>query len=214
MKGLIIKDKITLFKKFSPVTLVILIVLALIILVSMKSTGAIILGTVLPMLVPSSIPITLLSCDEQWKWDRFAIAMPVTRKQIVYSRYVFCSIILLFCSAFALVLNVGAYFILHELSLTLHLVFTGIGFIGGLIYLLLILPANYIWGQNGGTAIVLIFVALASGGTFLLKAANLNITLPTPNQIVMIAVFAIIGLALLVLCSIRVSIWFYTKKHS
>ena len=186
MKGLLIKDKLTLSKKISPVSIAIAVGLFLVLIIPLRSAGAIFIGIMLPMFVPS-IAITLHNCDEQWRWDRYAISLPVTKKQIVYSRYAFCGIVLVICALLAFVLNLSTYLLLHEFSLTVHLVVPAFGLLAGLVYLLLILPANYAWGQSGGSTVMLALLALIFGGTYALKAVNPELAMPTINQVGMIA---------------------------
>lgn len=213
MKGLMIKDMITLSKKINPIHRIILVVVALAVLLPLKSAGAIFLGIVLPVFA-CSLPLALLTCDDLWKWDKYAIAMPITKKQIVCSRYLFCGATLCIFSVVALALNMGMYLLFHEFSLYTHLAITGVGFLVGLIYLLLILPANYILGQAGSSTVMFLLLVVIVGGTYLLKFINPQITLPTGNQIGIILLFVAIALSILGFASVFISIKSYTKKHS
>ena len=42
-----------------------------------------------PMIITSMLPMSLLSYDEKFKWDRYCAAMPFTRTQVVSAKYVF-----------------------------------------------------------------------------------------------------------------------------
>lgn len=213
MKGLLIKDKLTLTKKLSPVSIVITVVFFLVLIATLKGTGVLFIGIILPMFVPS-VAVTLYNCDEQWKWDKYAISLPVTKTQIVCSRYVFCGIVLVVCALLAFVLNLCMYLLFHELSLIVHLAVPAFGLLAGLVYLLLIIPASYIWGQSGGSTVMLALVALALGGTYTIRAINPGFTLPTVNQAGLIAVLVSFGMILLGYVSVKVSVRTYIKNHS
>lgn len=42
-----------------------------------------------PMIITSMLPMSLLSYDEKFHWDRYCAAMPFTRSQVVSAKYVF-----------------------------------------------------------------------------------------------------------------------------
>ena len=42
-----------------------------------------------PMVITSMLPMSLLSYDEKFHWDRYCAAMPFTRAQVVSAKYVF-----------------------------------------------------------------------------------------------------------------------------
>ena len=93
MKGLLTKDFLTIRKKYGipRVAMDIFIIVAL--MVVLKGTGAIYISFLLIPIEVMSMVMSLATCDQQWKWGKYAISLPVTKAQIVKSRYTFTVIL-------------------------------------------------------------------------------------------------------------------------
>lgn len=213
MKGLLLKDFMTFSKKIKPINRIILVVVIAILLITLKSVGAISISIMLPVFA-SSLPISLSISDEQWKWDRYAISMPITRRKIVESRYVFCLAILCLLTLIAFALNVGTYFIFHEFEFAFHIGIALAGFSIGVIYLLLVIPAGYILGINGSSAVMIIVFALVVGGSYLFRTFPLQIKLPATLNFGVICVGIVLAGIVLAIISVAISVKAYSKKHS
>ena len=213
MKGLLLKDFMTFSKKIKPINRIILIAVIAILLITLKSVGAISISIMLPVFA-SSLPISLFISDEQWKWDRYAISMPITRKRIVESRYIFCLLVLCSLTFIAFLLNVGTYLIFHEFEFAFHVGIALAGFSIGVIYLLLVIPAGYILGINGSSAVMIIIFALVVGGSYLFKTFHLQIKFPAALNWGIICVGAIMFVVVLASLSLAISVKAYSKKHS
>lgn len=213
MKGLLLKDFMVLSKKVKPINRIILMAVIAILLITLKSAGAISISILLPIYA-ASLPINLSVCDEQWKWDRYAIAMPITKRKIVESRYIFCLSVLCSLTLAALVLNIGSYLVFHEFELAFHVGIALLGFGIGVIYLLLIIPAGYISGINGSSAIMLIIITLVVGIAYLFRTFHLQIKLPAILNFGVICAGVILLVIALAVISVTVSVKTYSKKHS
>ncbi len=213
MKGLLLKDFMTISKKIKPINRIILAVAIVLLLTALKGVGAISISIMLPVFA-SSLPITLSISDEQWKWDRYAIAMPVTRKKIVESRYVFCLLVICVLSLAAFLVNVGAYFLFREFEFAFYLGMSLAGFVIGVIYLLLIIPAGYILGINGSAAVMMVILFLVAGGSYLYKTLGLQIKFPVSLNFWMLCVGIILAVIVLAVLSVMISVKAYRKKHS
>ncbi len=213
MKGLLLKDFMTISKKIKPINRIILVVAIVLLLTALKGVGAISVSIMLPVFA-SSLPVTLSISDEQWKWDRYAIAMPVTRKKIVESRYVFCLLVLCVLSLAAFILNIGAYILFHEFEFAFYLGMSLAGFSIGIVYLLLIIPAGYILGINGSAAVMMIILFLVAGGSYLYKTLGLQIKFPASLNFWMLCVGTILAVIVLAILSVMISVKAYSKKHS
>ena len=82
MTGLILKDLLNL-KKQGKVYLILIIFYFAIGLVNENSSMFASMMTMVAVL----IPITAMAYDERCKWDRYALTMPVSRKDMVMSKY-------------------------------------------------------------------------------------------------------------------------------
>lgn len=100
MKGLILKDFYNVFRqwKFWGIYFVGMSLIS-VFSESFSMTG--ILMFVMPM-----IAMGAFSYDELTKWDRYALAMPVSRKKIVLARYLLCGIMIGVSLIFGIIVNV------------------------------------------------------------------------------------------------------------
>jgi len=212
MKGLIIKDFITLGKKIRPVNRIIILIIMVASLIFLRSIGAFAISIMLPISV-ASFPISLLSCDAQCKWDKYAIALPVKKETIVGSRYIFCGLSLLCCSLFSVLLSIVVYLTLHEYSLGLHLGIVLAGLLIAMLYTIFILPANYLFGINGGSVVMLIFMLFVATSTFILQKQKLDFSLSAFLQLGTALIIAVVVLALIAI-SFAVSVKTYKIQHS
>ncbi len=100
MKGLILKD----LYQTARYCRTMLLILAVFLGVSLVNPDNIFF-TFYPCLLCSMIPVSLLSYDERSHWDKFSLALPYTRSQLVASKY----IIGLILNAAALAVSLIAY---------------------------------------------------------------------------------------------------------
>lgn len=110
MKGLLTKDLLTIQKKYGIKRLVMDIAIIIALMIVLEGTGAIYISFLLIPLEVTSMVISLTTCDEQWKWGKYAISLPVSKTQIVKSRYVFAGSMALIGLGVALIVNVISYF--------------------------------------------------------------------------------------------------------
>ena len=92
MKGLIQKDFYVMRERIRPVNYALIAFAALAVLTYFRSVGAMYVSLFLPLILVG-IPKTIMVYDTQCKWDKFAIALPATRKTIIASRYLFFTIL-------------------------------------------------------------------------------------------------------------------------
>lgn len=169
----------------------------------------ILVGTLLPALFVS-LSKTLFVDDQQSKWDKYAISMPVSKNIIVLSRYISITFIALIGALFAFCLNLILMNFYQDFSLfdLLKTFFIGAGI--GIIYSFFLLPFNYSAGTNGG---ILAFLAVFILG--LLTKKQFSDTLPVLLEIVTDNWKIILPICLIVfgILSFMVSKFFYCKKH-
>ena len=82
MKGLLMKDLLNLKRQGG----IILLVLAMYGLFAFSSGMSEVLGSMI-CVFGAMLPVTALAYDERAKWDKYALTMPVTRRQMVLSKY-------------------------------------------------------------------------------------------------------------------------------
>ena len=108
MKGLLLKDWYVIFKQGKVMFLFVLLYLILGALEENTFFGA------FAVLFLSLLPITVMGFDERSKWDRFAVTLPVTRKQLVLEKYLFSLIALGAGTALYLVFSIAGSAFAHR----------------------------------------------------------------------------------------------------
>ncbi|NLO86632.1 MAG: ABC-2 transporter permease [Clostridiales bacterium] len=98
MKGLMIKDLINLKQQ---VKIVVLLNLLYLVTGIIAKDGSAFSGSLI--ILTAIIPLTAFSCDAKVKWDRYAITMPLSRKDLVLSKYALYLIINLLLTAAGLI---------------------------------------------------------------------------------------------------------------
>ena len=105
MKGLLTKDFLTVKKKYGIARLIMDFAIIAALMIILEGAGSIYISFLLVPLEVASMLITLANSDEQWKWGKYAVALPLSKKQIVSSRYAFAGIAAIIGLCFALAVN-------------------------------------------------------------------------------------------------------------
>lgn len=129
-------------------------------MVVLKGTGAIYISFLLIPIEVMSMVMSLATCDQQWKWGKYAISLPITKAQLVKSRYTFS--VILSCVGFivALMVNTVSYFCFPKYDYGFYLFVAAASFAVTLLFLSFVLPSNYSLGENAGFAAMIILVIL------------------------------------------------------
>lgn len=160
MKGLLTKDFLTVKKKYGLARLIMDLAIIATLMVILKGTGSIYISFLLVPLEVASMLITLANSDEQWKWGKYAVALPLSKKQIVSSRYAFAGIAAIIGLCVALAVNAISYFCFPAYQFGFYLFMSVASFCVVLLFLAFILPSNYWLGVNAGFAVMFILIIL------------------------------------------------------
>lgn len=160
MKGLLTKDFLTIKKKYGIVRLIMDFAIIAALMIILEGAGAIYISFLLVTLEVASMLITLANADEQWKWGKYAVALPVSKKQIVNSRYVFAGIAAIIGFCISLIVNTISYFCFPAYQFGFYLFISAASFCVALLFLAFILPSNYWLGVNAGFAAMFILIIL------------------------------------------------------
>lgn len=215
MIGLVKKDFIT-FKKQKFSTIASIFIPLTLFLILWQSTGALLLGVLVLPFLTAFTPFTFRASDEQWKWDKYAISLPVSKKQIVASRYMSCCLISAVYFLLSLILNIGAYVWFQDHSISIHLASAFIGLGVSLFFVLLLLPTSYAKGLGVSMWILAVVVIIYCIAIAIMRKTNFDFfsLSPTPQQITLliaIGVAVLIGFSIL---SYTASVAMYRKKYS
>lgn len=160
MKGLMTKDFLTVKKKYGVTRLIMDFAIITALMLILEGAGAIYISFLLVPLEVASMLITLANFDEQWKWGKYAVALPVSKKQIVSSRYAFGGIAAIIGLCVSLIVNTISYFCFPAYRFGFYLFIAVASFCVVLLFLAFILPFNYWMGVNAGFAVMFIMIIL------------------------------------------------------
>ncbi len=212
MKGLVMKEFLVMKKGVKSYAILLGFYLALSLMGVFSSSMFVSMMAVILLM----IPVAVFSYDEQAKWDRYAVALPVSRKEIVGARYLF---FLSFVGA-ALVLSVAADAILIstqggellEYVMTLVLCLAAAMLMGDVM-----LPINYKLGPEKARPFLFLVLGVPTAGVFLgFRFFSIDLDqLPDPSTaeliglcgIVLIIAFVGMGISYWISCRI------YQKKE-
>ncbi len=151
MKGLITKDLLGL--RQVALTMGLLMVFYLFLgFMNMKDSGGMMYFSIMALVVNVMVPLSCAGYDEQCGWDQFGASLPVSKNQIVLSRYLVCLLVIGFST---LVILAG------------NLIFAVLGgipsgaagyllpIIGSLIYIAIMNPIIYKFGVQKSRIIVM-----------------------------------------------------------
>ncbi len=156
MQGLIVKDLLNMKKQM----VYYLVFIVLYLMLALRAGMSDFFGLAISLLC-SLLPVTALAYDERAKWDRYALSMPLSRRDIVLSKYLLG---LLFCAA-AFLLNV-AYQLLGAADDAGGLFEKPVTYAAsGLFFLAVLLPLMFRFGVERGR-ILIILIAILPAAVF------------------------------------------------
>lgn len=209
MRGLILKD---ILNMKSYVKILVLVFAAQAFIFIPKGDVSFLSGFII--LLCTMMVITTISYDHLAKWDKYALTMPITRKEIVLSKYV---IFIVFSISGAIIGNiftlVGGYFIK-----SINVVEAMIGSVSilavDLILGSIILPLLYKFGPEKARLLIILVTLIPTGLIMLGSQLFKNLGLSAPSvDVIKNLIFAIPVLAIIcVIISYFVSLKIYSKK--
>jgi len=202
MIGLILKDFINLKKQSKMIG-----VLAIFYLIFSKATNNNSMFGAIMLMIFAMMPITALSFDEKANWDKYGLTMPVSRTQMVLSKYILGIIL----SLFALILNFIAQILLgtemNIENIIIILVIFGIS----IVFISLMLPIIFKFGVEKGRMLMFVVLMLPTMIILLFKDF---IKAPPSDEVIEKALYALPVVIIVILTlSILMSINIYNKKE-
>ncbi len=206
MKGLLLKDLFALRKQGKIVLLLVLFYL----FYSILSKNVSMLSAMITMLC-AFLPITTMSYDEMCKWDRYALSMPISRKTVVYSKYLFGVLLILAC--ILTLTPISAFIVNYTGEMNTWSAFRMILAMGGIaaVFLALIMPLLFKFGVEKARLLMflLIFIPVAAG----YGITKLGIKMPDKNILDLLTYLSPLFVLVIVCISIAISVKIYTRKE-
>lgn len=206
MIGLITKDFLVLHRKVNKFYRLLCAAALVGIIVLLPENSAMYIGLLLPV-VGISFLAELIKVEEKSDWKAFLPVLPLTSREIVLSRYLFCGIFLAALSAVSLVSCMIAPLIS---SVTLAEAMSY--FISGVWFAILVLsfgvPCGYFFKNEISTG-AMIWACVIMGIIRNTGADALLFSLASPLIYAAVIVFTV----LMVYVSYRISLWIYTRRR-
>lgn len=152
------------------------------------------------------IPITAISYDEKAKWDKYALTMPVSRNDIVLSKYILCLSLCILSG----ILNIALFiFVNNNIKETL---ITTLAFMSiGIIYFSLILPLAFKLGMEKGRIYMILAIFIPTG--FIMLMPKMGLSIPSEETLKKYLYILPIFTAAFLLLSVLISIKIYKNKE-
>ena len=143
MTGLIMKDFLVMRKALTSY-LFIMVLYAVMALLDIFNFGFLITFVQVMLMV---LPITAFAYDEQAKWDRYAMSLPLGRSRVVGARYLFV-LVLALCTFSLALFGIAIIYLLQQEDLVEMLLTLMVSASIGLLVPAIILPLNYKLGAE------------------------------------------------------------------
>lgn len=206
MKGLLLKDLFTLRKQGK----VYLLLLAFYLFYTILTKNVSMMSSMIAMLCAIA-PITTLAYDENCKWDRYALSMPISRKMIVLSKYVFGILLILISMVIVAPLSMMVVTYTREMELKpaimIVLAVNGIA----ILFISILLPLLFKFGVEKGRLLMFVIFFIPLAFVYLYKKINLG--LPSKETFELLGYLSPVFLIIIVLISMVISIRIYEKKE-
>lgn len=215
--GLMYKDFKVMIDRFKPANIIAILVVSLFFILLMRGSGATFIAIILPLVVAST-PVILQTSDEKSGWDKYVWAAPISKKGIIWSRYLFCLGLIAGTGLFTIIVNILTQIVFQDLPLKLHLIISIVGLLISVLYLLLLLPAVYAYGTSGNTIVSFILIAAVMFFLYAINITNLGDKFIRFVKYLLNIDIKIVCLAIgfmymvILLFSFQLSLMVYTKK--
>lgn len=215
MKGLVLKDLYSI--RILAKSLALIILFYLMLSIYNASTG---FSVFVIVFLANSAFIQAFASDQNAKWDRYVVGLPVNRRTVVGSRYVFGLIIVLISGIVGLFITTLTCALSDAVMLDEALINTASGVVLIMFMMGLLFPVLFHFGAEKGRIIfaaIIMLVAVGVAGflnngiegiTNLFSSSDISVM----GQIGIVFIGALAFVSLVVLISYFVSVWIMEKK--
>jgi hypothetical protein len=201
MKGLFIKDLLNLKKSLT--TIVVLIIFYLFIGFTSGEPSMLI---VMISILCTMMTVTTISYDDLAKWDKYALAMPVSRRDLVLSKYILSFVLTsIGVGASTLIVNIVMNVRNSELLLTSYSIFTI-----SLLFSSIILPLVFKFGVEKSRLMMMAVIGAPMALAYILS--QLGIKMPDTDMIMDIIKFSPLITLVVIFISFKISYNIYKRK--
>lgn len=209
MKGLIIKDILNLRKSITT-TLIIILFYG----VFSYSTGDMSMIIGMTALIITSMSVTSITYDYMAKWDSYALAMPISRSEIVLSKYILSIILCIMASIVSSIFSVFITYIrgdlvglknIQEIFLTVYIVF-----LIAMFFISINMPLIFKFGVENARILMLGSYLIPAGIVYLFY--KMGVQLPSEEQLKILLYTSPLVLILVLILSATTTYKIYKNK--
>lgn len=207
MRGLLIKE-LRNIRRYAKTLLILLVFYTALSFTWGNGEGSFLSGMIVMLVLIMSI--TSFSYDDLCKWDRYALTLPLTRREIVRSKYLFAMILLGAGLLLALLAGVGLSLAGGGEGLAETLASVAGSLIAALFLISVMIPLIYRFGTEKSRLILFAVAVLPTAVLFLLYQFGVPVT----ERALKIALFAAVPASVVLFyLSYRVSAAIYERKE-
>ncbi len=207
MRGLILKDLYNLRKDGK---MVLLLITFFIMIIFIMGNTDLFLSTIMLML--SATSITSIACDNQCKWDTYVNTLPVSRREVVMSKYTL-SFFLAVAGGFLALFVRWIKGLLNNISdFSQTLIFAYSLFVAAVILISIMLPLVYKLGVERSRVIVIAVTGIPASAVFML--AHTGALVAPDEQTIRLAL--LLSPVMIIVCSavsFKISHGIYRRKE-
>ena len=205
MKGLILKDLLNLKSTFKMLgAMIVFFAVAF-----LREGNSFVFGIIILMF--AMMVVTTISYDDLAKWDAYALTMPVTRKEMVLSKYLVMAILNTLGAVLSLIVGIVGSVIMRQSFDLEILAIIGIIYLVAFIFGSVIIPLIYKFGTE--KARLMLFLCALLPTALILLVEQFNVPLPTTGNpwiyLILLIGFSVAGIVLSYLISLKI----YTNKE-
>ena len=165
------------------------------------------------ILIMSMLPITSFSYDQHAKWDLFSQTLPVSRKQLVMSKYVLGIISIIAGAILAILLNVVVLLVKSlEVDIWYLILANSLIALVALLYLSILIPLVYKFGVEKSRLLTIVVLAIPSVLAIVLSKAGVSIPVLDEITPAIVVAIGLVFVVCVVLISYVISVRIYMKK--
>ena len=209
MTGLILKDLLNLRKYMKQLGLI--LILYIFLSINFKSPNYIIF---MMILLTSMMIVTSMAYDESTKWDKYALTMPITKEDLVKSKY---ALLVLLALSGSIISIIFGFIISKFIGVTNYkelLLTSGGVALASLFLFSILLPIIFKLGTEKARIFMMLIFAipaiLVTGLSSFLK--DLSIPMPTEEQIKYLGYVSPIIVLIFFVISYQISVYILNKK--
>lgn len=206
MKGLLLKDLFTLRKQGK----VYLLLIVFYLFYSIFTKNVSMMSAMIAMLCAIA-PITTLAYDENCKWDRYALSMPISKKMMVLSKYVFGLLLILISMVIVAPLSMVVVTYTGEMAFKPAFIILLMVNAIAVLFISVLLPLLFKFGVEKGRLLMFVIFFIPMAIAYVYKKTNLG--LPSKETLTSLGYLSPLLLLIIFLISIAISIRIYEKKE-